>query len=104
MKYSPVGFGLRLKPTRAQTHVPKHTCAGTWHALLLEYGVCYRVPSAGWWCVRGAWCVVGLGCRRLGQVVHEKLGIVKGMITTVHDVTGTQTLVDSCDTGVTFRV
>jgi len=36
--------------------------------------------------------------------MHEKLGIVKGMITTVHDVTGTQTLVDSCDTGLTFRV
>jgi|EP00802_Teleaulax_amphioxeia_P006633 glyceraldehyde 3-phosphate dehydrogenase len=33
------------------------------------------------------------------KVVHEKLTIVKGMITTIHDVTGTQALVDQCDTG-----
>ncbi|EKX38285.1 hypothetical protein GUITHDRAFT_158520 [Guillardia theta CCMP2712] len=33
------------------------------------------------------------------KVIHEKIGIEKGMITTVHNVTGTQTLVDMCDTG-----
>ena len=32
------------------------------------------------------------------QVIHEKIGIEKGMITTIHNVTGTQTLVDMCDT------
>jgi glyceraldehyde 3-phosphate dehydrogenase len=29
------------------------------------------------------------------KVVHEKFGIVHGCITTIHDVTGTQTIVDS---------
>ena len=33
------------------------------------------------------------------KVIHEKLTIVRGMITTIHDVTGTQALVDQCDTG-----
>mmetsp|Transcript_61126 Transcript_61126/g.146001 ORF Transcript_61126/g.146001 Transcript_61126/m.146001 type:complete len:348 (-) Transcript_61126:56-1099(-) len=33
------------------------------------------------------------------KVIHEKLVIEKGMITTIHNVTGTQTLVDSMNTG-----
>jgi len=33
------------------------------------------------------------------KVIHENLKIEKGMITTIHNVTGTQTLVDMTDTG-----
>lgn len=31
----------------------------------------------------------------LPQVIHEQLGIVHGCITTIHDVTNTQTVVDA---------
>ena len=33
-------------------------------------------------------------CHTLTQVIHEQLTIEKGMITTVHNITGTQSLVD----------
>jgi len=32
------------------------------------------------------------------KVIHENLGIERGAITTIHDVTNTQTVVDSCNT------
>jgi glyceraldehyde 3-phosphate dehydrogenase len=33
------------------------------------------------------------------KVIHENLVIEKGMITTIHNITGTQALVDQTDTG-----
>jgi hypothetical protein len=55
LKYSQVGFGFRLKPTRAQTHVRRHTACAVARVWCLLWGPECRVV------VHRAWCVVGLG-------------------------------------------